>query len=123
MKARPTSPGLFITFWNSWFPLLPRVSPVGSRMIIDAHWYDLERCRRVELKVFYTLNDGSLEVDSIWPASITFYERDSTKIDREIQIKTTRGREILVAQLFDSGEAYNLTLSLARKHGLLAAQD
>jgi hypothetical protein len=38
-------------------------------------------------------------------------------------IQTDRGRELLVNQLFESGEAYNLTLALARKHGLLATQD
>ena len=93
-------------------------------MNVLARWYDLDRNRRIEFLVDYTVTDGSLDVIDVRAVEVLLYrDSDVTNIRQVVSVQTEPGRELLLNQLFDSGEAFNLPLSLARKHGLLAPTD
>ncbi len=63
--------------------------------VYSATWEDDENNRKVELAVRYRLEGDQLELDSVTPASVIFFDPQSGAIRRSIKIWTDTARRNL----------------------------
>lgn len=79
---------------------------------IESHWIDRENNRRVEYSACYTRHRSRVEVMILTPKQVTFLCPASQAELRTIGVRTEKGRELLVDQLYASGHLRNLELRI-----------
>lgn len=66
--------------------------------VYTAKWEDKSNHRLIELAVSYRVDGSDLEIESVTPASVTFFCRESGEAKRKIGIHTHAGRRVLMGQ-------------------------
>jgi hypothetical protein len=98
---------------------------------IQANWEDEENNRSVELEVSYQLAAGRVEISSVTPTRVSFFDEGSKTPGRSIGVWTETGRAMLVTQAVAAGRIREIesqlatdgTVELAGAQGTLTAAD
>jgi len=70
---------------------------------MEANWEDEENNRQVAVAVEFTVNQNTVEIQSLTPKQVTFLCPESNSPLRSIGVRTEKGRELLAKQLHAAG--------------------
>jgi hypothetical protein len=83
-------------------------------------WEDEPKAREVEILVYYTRESDEVEIDAVRPVRVTFFDRTSGQVKRELRIHTATGRRLLADAYLASRETeQTLADEIVAAHSLL----
>ena len=90
-------------------------------MNMMAQWEDETSNRQVQFSIQFTVENGTVGIESVTPTKVTFIDQVSNTILRTIGVHTEKGRTMLADQFAQSGKLQEFTEEVARREGLLVA--
>ena len=80
-----------------------------------ATWEDEDNNRQIQFSVDYTIESGSVEIESITPTKVSFISADTNTCIRSVGVHTAAGREMLANHFRASGDIQRLADEIATR--------